>query len=307
MLVAIGSALVTRCPGWWCRPANFPTRLCLMPWALHRVWGQVGMLPMMASGSVGGSGLYYLGFCRLGGRRCKCPVYQRKQQMDNYQIARRAQIGVVIPSTNTGVECDPQKFALDGVTWHPSRFWIELRNWSDEVEGPPAMTPILCFERFLEIMRGEIPIALRNVISAKVNHIMLGMSAETPSGRTGGVARSFERARARAHRRRRPDDSAAATRRNPVLRRKDSSVITLTAGRRRRQRPPVLRKSGLQSSMSGLIGPRQQQPSPRHLSGRCWPQCARWMATMSMPLSSVAPTCRRWICFPRLSTSWKSR
>ena len=98
--------------------------------------------------------------------------------MDNYQIARRAQIGVVIPSTNTGVEYDLQKFNLDGVTWHPSRFWIELRNWSDEVESTGDDTNTV-FERFLDIMRGEIPIALRNVISAKVGHIMLGMSAET--------------------------------------------------------------------------------------------------------------------------------
>ena len=98
--------------------------------------------------------------------------------MDNYQIARRAQIGVVIPSTNTGVEYDLQKFHLDGVTWHPSRFWIELRNWADEVETTGDDTDTV-FERFLEIMRGEIPMALRNVLSAKVSHIMLGMSAET--------------------------------------------------------------------------------------------------------------------------------
>jgi maleate isomerase len=98
--------------------------------------------------------------------------------MDNYQIARRAQIGVVIPSTNTGVEYDLQKFNLDGVTWHPSRFWIELRNWADEAESTGDHHNTV-FERFLELMRGEIPISLRNVISAKVNHIMLGMSAET--------------------------------------------------------------------------------------------------------------------------------
>jgi maleate isomerase len=98
--------------------------------------------------------------------------------MDNYQIARRAQIGVVIPSTNTGVEYDLQKFAIDGVTWHPSRFWIELRNWADEQEATGEGVDSV-FERFLEIMRGEIPMALRNVISAKVSHIMLGMSAET--------------------------------------------------------------------------------------------------------------------------------
>jgi maleate isomerase len=108
--------------------------------------------------------------------------------MDNYQIARRAQIGVVIPSTNTGVEYDLQKFNLDGITWHPSRFWIELRNWADEVESTGDDTDTV-FERFLEIMRGEIPIALRNVISAEVNHIMLGMSAETFWGGEEGSIR----------------------------------------------------------------------------------------------------------------------
>ncbi|CAA0080219.1 Maleate isomerase [Halioglobus japonicus] len=108
--------------------------------------------------------------------------------MDNYQIARRAQIGVIIPSTNTGVEYDLQKFNLEGVTWHPSRFWIELRNWADEVEATGDDNDTV-FERFLEIMRGEIPISLRNVISAKVTHIMLGMSAETF---WGGVEGSIE-------------------------------------------------------------------------------------------------------------------
>jgi maleate isomerase len=108
--------------------------------------------------------------------------------MENYQIARRAQIGVIIPSTNTGVEYDLQKFNLDGVTWHPSRFWIELRNWADEVDktGDNANT---VFERFLEIMRDEIPQSLRYALSAKVNHIMLGMSAETF---WGGVEGSVE-------------------------------------------------------------------------------------------------------------------
>ncbi len=98
--------------------------------------------------------------------------------MDNYQIAHRTQIGVIIPSTNTGVEYDLQKFHIDGVSWHSSRFWIELRNWADEVDATGQNADTV-FERFLEIMRGEIPGSLRNVISAKVNHIMLGMSAET--------------------------------------------------------------------------------------------------------------------------------
>ena len=35
--------------------------------------------------------------------------------MNNYQIARRARIGVLVPSTNTGVEYDLQKFVH---RWH---------------------------------------------------------------------------------------------------------------------------------------------------------------------------------------------
>ena len=98
--------------------------------------------------------------------------------MDNFQIARRAQIGVLIPSTNTGVEYDLQKFGLDGVTWHPSRFWIELKNWAEENEKTGEGIDNV-FERFLDLMRGELPPAIDSVMSAKVSHLMLGMSAET--------------------------------------------------------------------------------------------------------------------------------
>ena len=110
--------------------------------------------------------------------------------MDNYQIGHRARIGVLIPSTNTGVEYDLQKFALDGVTWHPSRFWIELRNWADENaktgEGIDSV-----FERFLELMRQELPGAIDSVLSAEITHLMLGMSAETFWGGLAGNA-AFE-------------------------------------------------------------------------------------------------------------------
>ena len=98
--------------------------------------------------------------------------------MQNYQIAKRARIGVLLPSTNTGVEYDLQKFAIDGVTWHPSRFWIEIANWAAESDrsGDDFNT---VFERFLDALREELPTAIRNVLSAKISHLMLGMSAET--------------------------------------------------------------------------------------------------------------------------------
>ena len=107
--------------------------------------------------------------------------------MDNFQIGRRARIGVLIPSTNTGVEYDLQKFALDGVTWHPSRFWIELRNWADEnAKTGEGMDSV--FERFLELMRKELPGAIDSALSADITHLMLGMSAETFWGGIAGNA-----------------------------------------------------------------------------------------------------------------------
>ena len=107
--------------------------------------------------------------------------------MDNLQIARRARIGVLIPSTNTGVEYDLQRFALDGVSWHPSRFWIELSEWQEEADKSGNIDAV--FEQFLGLMRGEIPLAIRNVMSAGINHLMLGMSAETF---WGGIAGNVE-------------------------------------------------------------------------------------------------------------------
>ena len=108
--------------------------------------------------------------------------------MDNYQIANRAQIGVLIPSTNTGVEYDLQKLRIDGVTWHPSRFWIEIRNWAEENDRTGEGIDNV-FERFLDTMRGELPNAIRDVMSAKISHLMLGMSAETFwGGMEGNIA-----------------------------------------------------------------------------------------------------------------------
>ena len=98
--------------------------------------------------------------------------------LDLWQVARRARIGVVIPSTNTGVEYDLRNFNLDGVSWHPSRFWIELRNWADE-SATTGEDSNAVFERFLDLIRDEIPLSIRNVLSADITHLMLGMSAET--------------------------------------------------------------------------------------------------------------------------------
>tara|TARA_Y100001970_G_scaffold138225_1_gene170109 strand:+ start:11005 stop:11778 length:774 start_codon:yes stop_codon:yes gene_type:complete len=89
-------------------------------------------------------------------------------EMENY-IGSRARIGVIIPSTNTAVEYDLQKINLPGVTWHPGRFFVEAPNLqSDDA-----------FLHFLELIRQEIPVSVRDILTCEPTAIMMGMSAET--------------------------------------------------------------------------------------------------------------------------------
>ena len=88
--------------------------------------------------------------------------------MDNY-VGHRAKIGVIIPSTNTAVEYDIGKIQSRGVTWHPARFWVESPGLSNDEE----------FIQFLELIRNEIPVSIRDVLTSNPTHIMMGMSAET--------------------------------------------------------------------------------------------------------------------------------
>lgn len=95
--------------------------------------------------------------------------------MEHY-IGHRARIGVVIPSTNTAVEYDLQKVLPRGVTWHPGRFWVES----------PSLVSDEAFLQFLELIREQIPHAVRDLMTAEPTHIMMGMSAETFWGGAAG-------------------------------------------------------------------------------------------------------------------------
>lgn len=102
----------------------------------------------------------------------------------NY-LGHRAQIGVIIPSTNTAVEYDLQKFNLPGVTWHPSRFWVES----------PALDSDEAFLYFIGLIRKEIPVSIRDVLTSEPTHIMMGMSAETFWGGVEGNQHFLDRVR----------------------------------------------------------------------------------------------------------------
>jgi len=84
-------------------------------------------------------------------------------------IGQRGRIGVVIPSTNIGVEYDCQRFIPEGVTWHFARFFIE------DID----LTTDNAFLAFIDAIRLTIPHAMRDIMTAEVDHVMMGMSAET--------------------------------------------------------------------------------------------------------------------------------
>jgi len=91
-------------------------------------------------------------------------------------IGTRGRIGVVIPSTNIAVEYDCSRIQMPGLTWHIGRFFTPTADLSSDD----------AFVRFLESIRTTIPQSIDALMSAKVTHVMMGMSAETFWGGVAG-------------------------------------------------------------------------------------------------------------------------
>lgn len=108
------------------------------------------------------------------------PVKAAKAQQP--WIGARGRIGVIIPSTNIGVEYDCQRVIPPGVTWHFARFFVEQPDLSSDD----------LFLAFIDAIRNTIPHALRDVMTCEPTHVMMGMSAETFWGGLAGNA-EFER------------------------------------------------------------------------------------------------------------------
>ncbi len=100
-------------------------------------------------------------------------------------IGIRARIGVIIPSTNIGVEHDCQRILPEGVSWHFGRFWVEQ----------PDLSSDRMFLAFIEAIRKTIPHAMRDIMTCEPSHIMMGMSAETFWGGLEGNAEFEQRLR----------------------------------------------------------------------------------------------------------------
>jgi maleate isomerase len=85
-------------------------------------------------------------------------------------------MGVIAPSTNTVVEHDLAMIRPDGVTFHTGRMYIA----NPELDSDEA------FERLLGEIRQSIKIAIRDIITCKPTHMLMGMSAETFWGGVAG-------------------------------------------------------------------------------------------------------------------------
>ena len=91
-------------------------------------------------------------------------------------IGERARIGIAIPSTNIAVEYDCQRIIPEGVTWHFGRFYIEVRDLSDNET----------FLKFVEAIQDTIPLSMRDLVTAEITYAMMGISAETFWGGKAG-------------------------------------------------------------------------------------------------------------------------
>jgi maleate isomerase len=95
----------------------------------------------------------------------------------------RAKVGVIVPSTNTVVEHDTAVLRPHGVTFHTGRMYIEN----------PALGSDEDFEALLVQIRSSIEVAVRDVMTAQPDLLMMGMSAETFWGGVEGNAAFIDR------------------------------------------------------------------------------------------------------------------
>lgn len=93
------------------------------------------------------------------------------------QTSPRAAFGLIVPSTNTVVEAEFNWMRPEGVSWHTGRIYIP----------DPALDNDDTFVRFLESLRTEIGRAVRDVLTAEVDYLVMGMSAETFWGGKDGA------------------------------------------------------------------------------------------------------------------------
>jgi maleate isomerase len=82
-------------------------------------------------------------------------------------LGYRAKIGIVVPSTNTTMEPEMHSMAPPGVTFHTARLYLAQSSIRTPEEAQKAAA---AFQDALEI-------AIRDIMTAQVDHLMIGVSA----------------------------------------------------------------------------------------------------------------------------------
>jgi maleate isomerase len=82
-------------------------------------------------------------------------------------LGYRAKIGVVVPSTNTTMEPEMHSMAPAGVTFHTARLYLAQSSVRTPQEAQKAAA---AFQDALQI-------AIRDVVTAELDHLMIGVSA----------------------------------------------------------------------------------------------------------------------------------
>jgi maleate isomerase len=90
-------------------------------------------------------------------------------------IGYRKRIGLVVPSTNTTVQPETESLRVPGVTCHTARVTIKERPLNTEE----------AFLEHMQMMRDGIGVAIDQIMTADLDHLILGIALETF---WGGVA-----------------------------------------------------------------------------------------------------------------------
>ncbi|SUD49235.1 Arylmalonate decarboxylase [Nocardia otitidiscaviarum] len=102
-------------------------------------------------------------------------------------VGTRAVFGVVVPSTNTVVEHDYWRAGLPGIAFRVGSMYIPNPVMGDDAD----------FQALLVQIRASIDTAVRDVLTAEPERMVMGMSAETFWGGVAGNAAFEQRLRDR--------------------------------------------------------------------------------------------------------------
>ncbi len=98
-------------------------------------------------------------------------------------LGYRAKIGVVVPSTNTTMEPEMHSMAPPGVTFHTARLYLAQSSLRTPEEAQKAAA---AFQDALEL-------AIRDVATAEIDYLMIGVSALSFMGGVSGGQRFEEK------------------------------------------------------------------------------------------------------------------